>query len=200
VTQQRLKFNEEDHSYLLDGKPIPSVTTILRDVGLYPDFQFVDDWYAERGTRVHQACHYLDKDTLDLDQLVTDDEQGIIVPFVESYKKFKLDYKFQVEGSEIQVFNEAFWYAGTYDKKGTIIFDGVKRDTITDLKCGGPEFGYQFQLAGYALAENNPYTLRLSVHLDKAGKLPNIIEHDQPGDFEIFKAGCLVHHAKNRGK
>lgn len=196
---QRLKFQEEDHSYTLDGIPIPSVTTILSNVGLYPDFQFVDEWYAERGKRVHKACHFLDKGTLDREKLEAQDKGGLILPYVESYEKFKEVFEIQVNESEIQLFDETYWFAGTADKVIRIRWEGQFRDAVVDLKCGGPEFGYQYQLAGYSFAMGDHYSkLRIGVYLQKDGSLSKIIEYDKPGDFDEFKAACVVYHAKQR--
>lgn len=197
----RLEFNEVDHAYLLDGKPIPSVTTILSNVGLYPDFQFIDPWYAERGTRVHKACHFLDRGTLDREKLEAQDKGRVIIPYIESYEKFKDVFKVELIDSEIQLFDETYWYAGTADKFLKIEWGGQEREALIDLKCGQPEWGYQFQLAGYGYAKGLHYsTLRLGVYLKKDGSLPQVIEYSNTEDFNIFLAATVTHRAKQRGK
>ena len=194
MSPPRLEFKEEDHTYFLDGKPIPSVTKILGDVGLYPDFRLVDPWYAERGSMVHLACHYLDQGTLDRESLDAE-----ILPYIESYEKFKEVFKVEVLESEIQLFDETYWYAGTADKLVNINWNMQIREAMADLKCGGPEFGYQHQIAGYSLARGNHYSrLRLGVYLQKDGTCAKVLEYPHPSDFEEFKAACVVYHAKQR--
>ena len=189
-----LEFDEEAHIYKLDGREIPSVTTILTDVGLYPSFEFVKPWYAERGTMTHRACHLLDMGTL-LESSVDERIKG----FVDSYRTFKDLYKFQLFESELRVFSREYWYAGTLDKTGLMLIKGKMEDVLLDLKCGGPEFGYQFQTAGYAITQKNRYTTRrISVHLDEGGGIPKLVFHDNPSDFNIFLAAVSVHHAKRR--
>ncbi len=189
-----LEFEEETHTYRLDGKIIPSVTEILTDVGLYPDFSMTDPWYAERGSLVHLATHYYDNGTLDPDSI--DDE---IHGYLKSYLEFKNVYLFDVKESEMRVHDPIYWYAGTADKLGDIDWDGQRREALPDLKCGPPEYGYQFQIAGYSMARGLHHsTLRLGVYLNKNGKLPKVIEYNDPGDFEIFKAATLLFHAKRK--
>lgn len=192
----RLEFDEGPHLYYLDGELIPSVTTILSHEGLYPDFEFVDRWYAERGSLVHLATHYLDNGTLDRESLDSE-----ILPFIESYEKFKEVYRFQVEESEIRLYNETYWFCGTADKVGKILWNGQVREALIDLKCGQPEWGYQFQLAGYSFAKGLHYsTLRLGVYLKKDGSLPQVIEYTDTNDFSIFHAATILYHAKQGRK
>ena len=197
--KNRLEFIEETHSYFLDSKPIPSVTQILSNVGLYPDFQYVDPWYAERGTRVHKACHYLDLGTLDWATLRKQDRGKMIIPYVESYQLFKQIYEFETVKSESRLYDENYWYAGTADKFGTIMIPSGRINAIIDLKCGSPEPGYQYQLAGYSAAEGKHHSrLRFGVYLKGDGSLAEVREYKNGADYEIFRAACLVYHARKR--
>lgn len=194
----RLRFIEKTHEYFLDGKPIPSVTTILHDVGLYPSFDYVEDYYRDRGTLAHLACHYDDLGTLDEKKL---DEK--LRGYIESYRKFKKKTKFVVEESETKLFNEVLWYAGTEDKFGLIRFgfSGLHRHASIDLKCGPFCGGYQYQSAAYVGCRENRYSiLRFSVHLDKSGGLPTVIEHENRSDFHVFEAATTIYHLKRKVK
>lgn len=50
-----LRFDSEQHVYLVDGRPVPSVTGVLRACGLTTQFEFRDKIHAFRGTCVHQG-------------------------------------------------------------------------------------------------------------------------------------------------
>ena len=190
----RLKFDEENHLYYLDGKPIPSVTTVLADVGLYPDFSMIDPWYAERGSLVHLACHYDNQGRLNES---TVDEK--IAGYLESFRKFKNDYEVEIIESEMRLFNEAFWYAGTADGHCELNWNRVRREALYDIKCGPPMHGYQFQLAGYGYAKGLHYsTLRLGVYLKKDGSAPAVREYLDPDDISLFQSATNVYHAKRR--
>ena len=63
-----LQFRAEDHSYHVNGVRLPSVTEILKDVGLI-DTTFFAPEHAERGTRVHEATVFWDETGMDDDTL-----------------------------------------------------------------------------------------------------------------------------------
>lgn len=55
-----LEFDQVAHRYLIDSKAIPSVTTILRDVGYFGGYKFIDPVHKFRGSAVHALCADLD--------------------------------------------------------------------------------------------------------------------------------------------
>ena len=60
VKNERVAFNEKDHTYLLDGvKMLSGVTSLLKRQGLAPDYGMVDrvvlEYAAARGTDLHRA-------------------------------------------------------------------------------------------------------------------------------------------------
>lgn len=108
--QGDLEFDKESHIYKVNGKELPSVTTILKKQGLTPDYTFTDPWYAQRGTYIHRACELWDQDNLDEDGL--DNE---IKPFLEGYKSFRGDYAAIITGHEVMLWHPVYQYAGTID-------------------------------------------------------------------------------------
>lgn len=54
-----LSFTPGTHTYEVDGKPVPSVTGILKAVGLSGSFEFSDPIHAFRGTAVHEGAAHI---------------------------------------------------------------------------------------------------------------------------------------------
>jgi hypothetical protein len=140
----RLVFAPEGHTYTLDGKPIPCVSSILKAEG--------KAFYAktakamesiDRGSRVHQATEILD--TLDLEP---DDFEDDLVPFLKGWKNFLADSQVKILQIESRVWSEKLWYAGTFDR----IVSVFGQKYILDIKTGGKQKDHPVQCAAYALA------------------------------------------------
>jgi hypothetical protein len=109
-TPEGLTFDEEHHIFTVNGKVIPSVTTVLKRAGLTPDYSMLDPWYAKRGTYIHRATELWEAQTLDEDTV--DDE---IRPYLEAYKRFRADYPVPVKGQEVRLWHPHYRYAGIID-------------------------------------------------------------------------------------
>jgi len=111
-TPEGLTFDEEHHLFTVNGKVIPSVTTILKRAGMTPDWSNIPDieWYAQRGTYIHRATELWENGTLDEDTV--DDE---IRPYLEAYKRFRADYTVPVKGQEVRLWHPHYRYAGIID-------------------------------------------------------------------------------------
>jgi hypothetical protein len=109
-TPEGLTFDEEHHIFTVNGKVIPSVTTILKKAGMTPDYSFVDPWYAQRGTYVHKATELWEKGTLDEDTI-----DPLISGYVDAYKACRRDFPVTVTGQEIRLWHPQLKYAGIID-------------------------------------------------------------------------------------
>lgn len=114
-TPEGLAFDEEHHIFTVNGKVIPSVTTILKKAGMTPDYSFVDPWYAQRGTYVHKATELWEKGVLDEDSV---DKE--ILPYLNSYRSFRTDCPVKIMGQEVKLWHPVYKYAGIID----IIIEG----------------------------------------------------------------------------
>ena len=68
ATAPQLVFEPGAHKYTLDGVALPSVTTVLKGVGLIDYSMIPQDVLlkaSRRGTAVHQALEYFDREELD---------------------------------------------------------------------------------------------------------------------------------------
>jgi hydroxymethylpyrimidine pyrophosphatase-like HAD family hydrolase len=110
-TPEGLTFDEEHHIFTVNGKVIPSVTTILKRMGMTPDYSFVDPWYAQRGTYIHKATELWENGTLDEDSV-----DPLISGYIEAYKAFRRDSpQIVVTGQEIRLWHPVYRYAGIID-------------------------------------------------------------------------------------
>ena len=138
-----LTFNAFNHAYHLDGKSVPSVTTIIRAVIAGWS---ASEWHMQRGTAVHRACELLDQGLLD---------RATVFPEIESrvkaWEKFRADYPGIVETMETPLGSERYRFAGTPDR----VFLEKNHHVIVDLKSS-IEPQVKLQLGGYSLlwAEN----------------------------------------------
>jgi hypothetical protein len=196
-----IDFDEETHTYRVNGEVWISVTTVLRRAG-YIDFSDVPDYVMRaaqaRGKRVHLAAHYLTEGTLDWDSVAIE-ERG----YVEAAARFLADARVDVVGQERRLAHPRYHYAGTADVIG--FWDG--HPAVLDYKTGDPaSVAADLQLAAYAEAlravppvewfdvgPTSPIK-RLSIRLSKDGRFdPD--PYDRPEnvrDFSIFLAALTT--------
>lgn len=138
-----LTFDAEKHAYALDGKPIPSVTQVIRDAGLMGD----TSWYTEggrtRGSYVAQMIALYEEGTLDVAAL--DPE---LQAYLAQYIRFKGEAPFVVGLCERQVYDPIYRYAGTLDLMGSYA-RGQSVQTIIDVKLGQACDWHSVQLMAY---------------------------------------------------
>ena len=142
-----LLFDEAEHRYTVDGRIIPSVTTIISAVGLY-EFDFVSDETlavaAERGRHVHTMIEWYEQGQLD---------EGSIDPelfgYFQAYLNLKLAGKFPLKPSAIEKrgWSEKYGYAGTVDQ----MFETPWGGWYHDHKTGSKSPVHGLQLSAYWL-------------------------------------------------
>jgi hypothetical protein len=193
-----IHFDEARHRYFADGRPVPSVSTVIEVLGL-ADFSMVPARRlrekAEIGTFVHQATAYLDRGTLDWTSL-----HPLIRPYIEAYAQFKLEANWeprQIEERSLACVN-GLYYGMTPDRVG--LLNG--RPAVGDLKCtaGGEDPAWGVQLAGYALglpepAERPREYLRFVIHLSPEGKY-KLYPQSKAKDFDVFRCGLFLTYWK----
>jgi hypothetical protein len=184
-------FQAEGHLYQEDGVTIPSVTQVLTLSGI-DDVSGIPIYRLERaaaiGRAVHEACHYLDEDDLDLDSVHPE-----IVGYCLGYQRFKEQTGFSPRAIEQRGIGESNGLRFGYcvDRLGQ--FDG--REVLLDLKTASKkQSAWAIQTAGYAegVEHNGP---RIAVHLAKDGSY-KLVRHEDPSDFETWRAALTVAHWK----
>lgn len=169
-----LQFDAETHTYTLGGVKLPSVTTVLFDVGLY-DFDFISAETlriaAERGTIVHTYCEWYEQGILDESSI--DPE---LYGYFESYLRMKEAGLLPEKPSAIErrLFSAKYKYAGTLDQM-------YEDDWINDIKSGLPGAEHGLQLSAYWLADHEnmldkPRRLTCS-YLHRDGSCGDLVEY-----------------------
>ncbi len=136
-----LTFDEIGHQYAIDGRPVPSVTQILRDTLGAP--WAASQWHLDRGTAAHGCYHLLAQGA----DLALYDYDPICDPYIAGWRRWYADIQPEIIASEIRVGHPEMMYAGTADI--LFVLDGVL--TIGDYKNSG-SWQTVYQLAAYALA------------------------------------------------
>lgn len=198
MSNSSLTFNSLDHSYSIQGiGVIPSVTQVLADCGLSPDYpEQQRQFYLNRGTAVHRACELLVAGKLD--KTNTDPR---LHGYVDSFDRFLQRTGFKPDLIEHRVWSEAYLVGGSLDYCGPL--NGAQ--TILDLKSGDPSAAAALQTAAYAFLLKESHglvaTRRLTLRLDPDGGEPKPEEyHDYVSDIQIFLSATAVWHwRKNHG-
>ena len=169
-----LTFEEARHQYWLDGKPIDGLTSTIREAGLGWD---ADQHYLERGKAIHLVTEKWDKGMLD-EAMVTDE----IMPFLESWIKFRRDLKYTPVEIEFPTYHPEL-----------MVGTRIDRLPLLDIKSGGPEKWHVLQLAlqwsalschGMSHLAKTP----MGIYLNSEGKIPKVKLYKASEMREAFKA------------
>jgi len=149
---ERLTLAPSGRTYLLDGCRLPSVTQIMREMGVTDDLSHIPEHVlakaAARGNAVHAAT--------DLWPDVLPEFPEEYRPWLNAYGMFISDTGFRQTESEVPIASIVHGFAGRLDKLGWLY--GLR--TIVDVKVrvAMPADEVLYQTSGYALAydEMNP--------------------------------------------
>ncbi len=148
-----LQFDEARHLYFLDGVELPSVTTVLEEVGLI-DYSTIPPATRQmalaRGAAAHQATALDDED--DLDEASVPDS---ILPYLAGWRKFKQDEGAIFEQIEHRGYHPQFQYAGTKDRRVRLPRRS-KSPFDLDIKCGKAQPWVWIQIAAYQGMDSEP--------------------------------------------
>ena len=196
-------FDRERHLYLVDGRPVPSVTQVLHSARLAADYSMVPPDVLERkriiGEYVHKATQYLDEGCLDLETV--DPE---LQPYLAAYQRFLKESGFRPQLIEHRLVSRVggMLCGGTVDRVGSM--NG--RAWLIDLKCVDRLYpGFALQTAGYELLLPKPvvppfkYT-RAVLQLRRDGSPKLSPPYEDPSDLDVFRAALITTIWKmNRG-
>lgn len=178
------KFREDTHQYLINGKEVPGVTTILKAAGLYNEDFFTEE-ARQRGVYVHKACLYHLQTDLKEDS-IPDEYRG----YIEAFKLFMSESVCEpmLDMCEVPMFSNIFRYAGTPDIP--CMFKG--RTSLVDIKTGGETPTTGVQLAGYVQLMDTPAD-RYGLYLKADGKY-RFVPYVDSKDIKIFNAALSLYH------
>jgi hypothetical protein len=148
-----VRFEEQEHKYIVDNKTVVSATQVLKANGLSPVFEGVPNEVlvsaADKGTNIHSLFEQINESRGDVTHLFIDGDFG-------AYAKAIDDAKIWERYSEYKA--ETILYSKRLGMAGRVDFIGVDKDNgstcICDLKSGNPDkmdFWYAaWQLSLYA--------------------------------------------------
>ena len=144
-----LTFEPAAHAYAVDGRPILSVTAILKRVGLVDLSRIPIEALEQKraiGQAVHEATHYWDQD-----DLVPGSVDPVVEPYLHAYRTFRAERGFTPHYLETRVHHPRYHYAGTFDRLGLIASpSGACTAVLLDIKTGDPDLACaNLQTAGY---------------------------------------------------
>ncbi|GAA4401125.1 hypothetical protein [Quisquiliibacterium transsilvanicum] len=173
-----LTFDEQTHTYYLNGQKVPGVTSVLSPL---TDFSRVPPHVLQAasdfGKAVHRACELHDLGELDHNTL-----DPALWSYLDAWIAFSADHSVEWEQIEQPAYNATMRYAGTPDRFGKV--NG--RPTVVDIKSTAqlyPAVGPQ--LAAYANALQQPYADRLAVQLKGDGTYV-AKPYTDPADWPLF--------------
>ena len=193
-----LEFLENEHAYLLDGKRVPSVTQVIREV-LAPDEYagiplHVLDHAAKRGRAVDRMIELDLAGELDPDSLHPE-----LLPYWNAWQAFPDRQAWQDDPyllSQVRVFSAARGYAGTYDlylPQPCVLID-IKATAQVPRTVGIQTAAYAdaIQLQG---AQYGPIK-RYCLHVTPSGC--RLIPLTDKSDSADFLAALRVYHWRHR--
>jgi hypothetical protein len=192
-----LEFDEQSHTYRLDGADLPSVTQAICEAGLV-DIRWFTEYSRWRGSAVHLACWFDDQNDLDESTV-----EPSLMGYVEAYRRFRENYQFETKDIEARQYHPVFRYAGTPDRVGIV----RGNPAIVDLKSGVALAGHPVQLASYAHLPSSlnlsPYDFeRVAVYLQADGtyKVKSYSRADLANDWNVFLAALYFTNWKRSHK
>lgn len=187
-----LTFDEVAHVYYWNGKRVPGVTTILQALHSF-DGVPADILKAaqERGTAVHLACEYLDKDILDEDSV-----DPAIADYVNGWRLFNIEAAPTWTHIEAQSFHKVMRYAGTVDRVGIIAGEEWVIDIKTSIQSHAV---WGLQTSAYAQALEKPNARRGTVQLRKDGTY-RLIEWKDKQDWATFLSLITINNFIEKNK
>lgn len=176
-----LTFEEEPHEYRVDGRPVPSVTQVIKEA--YGDlvWPWVNEFAMERGRIAHKALHLWQLGDLDAKSL-----SSYIAGFVAAGIRWLTESGFEIRVSEHRMYSVIYDYAGTCDLIGTL----DRKSACVDYKTGEPGWACGPQTWAYTQAwqEETGEVIRnrYGLHLFEDGHyqlIPYHADRDDKADF-----------------
>lgn len=188
---------DSDHRYWLGGKELAPVSRILNVIAPY---QYSDPVAMLRGTAVHLATEYWDRQTLDPASV-----DPAIAGYLEAWKNFRSVTGFvpTLDSIETYVADSDLGVAGTYDRLGTMPSNGAA--VLLDIKTGAHHWRYDVQVTAYDYLQQKwlgvpPTPTLLTVCLNETGGWRMHAVEARSAMMNIFLCGVTIYHArKNYG-
>lgn len=187
-----LIFNEETHTYTLDGRELPSVTQVLKLITAQA-FAHVDPGVLARAAELGTAAHKM----IELDCKGDLDEETLheaLIPSLQAWRSFLATSGFTIIANEQRVHSLRYAYAGTLDLFGMLnnrlcLID-AKRTASVPRSAGPQTAGYEIAFRETDLAKEYGVTPttpidRYALHLKAGGKWA-LVPFKNKNDSRVF--------------
>lgn len=175
VNGHDVELRRGPHLYLVDGRPVRSVTQILKGQGII-DTQWFTDEARIRGQLVHEITAMMDLEKAE----TINTGRWDLFAYVFAWKLFCQETGFKFDAVEKIVYSEDGNYAGMYDRSGTI----GGEPWLIDIKTGQHQRWHGLQLAAYTRAAGFSGWRRAVVHLNKKGKYYFCVGDRRHGSYD----------------
>lgn len=187
-----LTFEEDKHIYKLDGRYLPSVTTVMKPLSqaLYKDVdECVLNKAAERGTAVHNA---IENYTLFGIEDIEPEYEG----YFNAYKDWLTDMNPKTLGTECRVYHKYLRYAGTADMPVEIDGKNILIDFKTSASVNKMLTGVQLEAYSKAFESHGLcFDGKAILHLKSNGKYDwTYYERNDSESWDVFGALMLVYN------
>lgn len=184
--QNNITFKPDTHQYFCGSVEYPSVTTVIKEAGLYGNVAFFTDYSRDRGSFVHRIIQWhlsneLDEATID----------PVLQPYFDAWLKFEKEAAYVSDVCEKAIANETYRFAGTIDHIGHL--NGYF--CLIDVKTGAHNPATAIQLGGYEILVKHPGVKRYELQLMDTGKY-KLTEHKNRQDRDIFIAALALYYWK----
>jgi len=197
--------------YVVEGRRLPSVTTVLGWIFHHPDWVRYDMsspaviYARNKGRAVHQACYWLSMGR----RLNPASIDPALEPYIAQFRHFLAETEFRTEQAEFLAVSRRHGYAGRGDIWGQMPDDEGRVGHLIDIKTGVVEEDMAgWQTAAYLRACRETRGLqqvpckRSVLHLD--GEKPDgwrLVALDNPDDWAIFLSALnCFKAAESRGR
>jgi hypothetical protein len=181
----KIKFDPDKHKYIVGGREIPSVTTILKEITILDDRWFKPG-SDKMGTKVHEYLELLDRGY-----------NNVISPTIRGYVKAYLAFReanknYKIKHVELALYDSKLKICGKVDR----IYENEQgEELIVDIKTGNALRFHALQLTAYAMAYGNKNAKIGCLYLSADGTY-RFKEHCRLEN--IWKACVRVHDYKVR--
>jgi hypothetical protein len=135
----KVHFDPVSHAYSVDGRRVPSVTGILREMRIYDSYEFTAAYHRLRGHAVHHGCALIDQGQeptisvpADAPEEIRKAAHDIEHGYWPAFKSWRARTGFQGRCYECSLVDPVLKFGGTFDVWG-MAGDEV---WLVDLKSG----------------------------------------------------------------
>jgi hypothetical protein len=202
MSREIIEFDELNHIYRVNGFQYPSVTQILKSVGLGQDYSMVKpevlEWKRDLGQQVHRA--------IELDILNDlEDYDPVIEPYLGAWHRLRDDLQIEPIYPELAVFSGKYRYCGKMDLfskyRGNklAIFDYKNSASVEIITVGAQLSGYEIGLREWDKIDDSVKIDRFAIKFLPEGKL-RLIALEDPMDKNTFLWAASLYYRKEAMK